>query len=541
MLIKKLSELVSGQSQTLRTLAGKPQIGQDQNAFMNKYTKWFFRQLDMGFASPFIASVGVLAGSAGMYFWCAKYVVPTVNEKVAKIPALRVPLKDSHNVFWGLHTTSGLTRQAELQEYSKPEEVFRQPSIIHSEISEQYPGYELVVMDMGEYDPEFNDDVHYRSAFYVSRKPSEGELTEIRDQKSNKWAKDSDEVNKSTNAPISEPIHAIVKCRSITDTNNCMQFAGQIEEELTRKMLLTLGPHTVTRDPTYSSSTHHHRITEVYDDPANALVVGLRSGSFARFLTGSMGNFKVDYVEGDASLVRIARRFLGHKESDAIKTIVTSPFEYLQHVAVGRIEKKYDIVLVDAIGPDGMLNKQYCRLDCITSMKNALFENGVLGVILPNSDIRFMKSAIDNFRLAFDNSSGLLIHAETVPYSIFILARDDGKPYIAALQDISESHFKSLLNTVSFTKGNQLIRVDLTNEVTNFKCFPVGKAVDDVRAYAPANHPFVLAALSSKTDITSSLRGGKPESFLEGLAKKMKFWSGSAMSPTMKADYGTDK
>jgi spermidine synthase len=539
MLLVKLSRALTKREtgSSLRTLVRK----EDPNEFMNKYTRWFFKQIDLGFGSPWIATLGVMCASWSLYVFCRAYIVPTVNERIAKVPALRMPLADSHNIFWGLHTTTGLSRDIATQEYASPEEIFRRPSLIHSETSETFPEYDIAVLDMGEYDPSFKDDVHYRSVHYVPKAPDEKSLQALADQKANKWAKDSDVPTlKTTNAPIEEPIHAIVKCRSISDTNNCSQFAGSVEDEMGRKLLLTLGPYAIARDPTFHV-THHHRITEVYQDPANALILGLRGGSLGRFLTAAATEFSVDYIEEDSAMLRCARRFLGHRDTAAVKTNALSPLEYLQHVSSGRIEKKYNIILVDCIGPDGTLKRDYCKLETITNLRESLTPTGVVAVVIPNSNLRFLRSAVDNYRLGFPNSSAMMVHGETVPQSVLILAREEGQLYVSQVRELSLEDLKSVLNSYSQNSGNQRIRVDLGREISerNYLILPPEKHVE-TEELAPWNHPAVLAKKQAAINygIESSLKGAKPDSWLGNFAGKMRKWSGSNLTPSMEADYG---
>jgi spermidine synthase len=114
-----------------------------------------------------------------------------------------------------------------------------------------------------------------------------------------------------------------------------------------------------------------------------ALVIGLGGGAFPRFLQARLPDVRVDAVEIDPVVARIARSHFGLTESRGLKVHVMDAVDYVQ-----QDHPSYDYILLDAYDaddlPDALTTSEF-----LDNVKSRLAGDGVLVVnIAIRSDYR---------------------------------------------------------------------------------------------------------------------------------------------------------
>lgn len=111
------------------------------------------------------------------------------------------------------------------------------------------------------------------------------------------------------------------------------------------------------------------------DLPKSILIVGLGGGSIPIALRELLPNAKIDTVEIDPAVTRVARKYFGFKDDAKMKV-----FEVDGRVFVKRALRegtKYDLIMLDAFDheyiPEHLLTREF-----LTEVKSLLTPNGVL-------------------------------------------------------------------------------------------------------------------------------------------------------------------
>jgi spermidine synthase len=89
--------------------------------------------------------------------------------------------------------------------------------------------------------------------------------------------------------------------------------------------------------------------TALVPTPSRVLVVGLGAGSYPRALLSSSKTIKVDAVEIDRVVVKVARRFFGLKPDPRLQVFIDDAALHLP-----RSRARYDVILLDAYGSAGI-------------------------------------------------------------------------------------------------------------------------------------------------------------------------------------------
>ncbi len=91
-------------------------------------------------------------------------------------------------------------------------------------------------------------------------------------------------------------------------------------------------------------------------DPANALLVGLGAGSMVRFLDRFDPDLRLDAIDIDPEIVRIAKDYFGTRESDRVRLLTADGYRFIREG-----DRLYDLIFMDAFlepsdetGPDGV-------------------------------------------------------------------------------------------------------------------------------------------------------------------------------------------
>ncbi|PWU92751.1 hypothetical protein C4B63_35g114 [Trypanosoma cruzi] len=546
-------------------------VGQrPRRQYINKVTEFFFRELDKGISSPYVVlSTGVLLALVG---WKVMVYYVEPNRKIDAVwrrPQSRVPMSDSHNVFWGFNIGSdgwrGLPTGRHLAETmtESAEGALRRPRLVYSEDSEvlgpRGESLSVACMELPEYDTRIGNDVVYRSVHYVHGATREKGITPTNVETGEVAAADlsaqakNGEVGAAGVQPVPAPaktpleekateednslyfsrmptrglstIHGMTKCRAVTSLNNCVPYAGHIESEYARKMMLTLGPVHILRD--IAKTTFPLRFTTAKEAPVSALVCGLHSGEIPRWLSTAFPNFQVDVVERDGTLARICRRFLGFQESNNLHLYLAEPVEFLRRTAVPKIGRRYDLIMLDLMDGAGRLSTQYGRLEFINSVRNSLSGSGCVVVSLPNRDGAFLYNVVQNWRLAFAGRTVILVHCVTSPQTLLMTFQDDatrGKAKFGTVANVDE--FKDLLRTSLAHYGSWRVPFDLTGEVSEgtFRVLRPG-TVYSVVEYLPAGHPQLKDMAAAET---VAGRGG--------WGAWLRRWTATWLTPSQRAD-----
>ncbi|ESL09274.1 hypothetical protein TRSC58_03009 [Trypanosoma rangeli SC58] len=550
-------------------------VGQrPRRQFINKVTEFFFRELDKGLASPYVVlSTGALLALVGWKVM-VYYVEPNRQQNaVWRRPQSRVPLSDAHNAFWGLdiggNGWKGLPTGRHLAETMTEtvEEALRRPTLVHSEDSEvcgtRGEVLSVACMQLPEYDAQVGDDVVYRSVHYIQGSTRASHMLPVTSATG-----DAAATGASASAAAAGPvgtvggqtasgkahtllakdaaveedapsyfscmpargaaaIYGMVKCRSVTSLNNCVPYAGHMESEYARKMMLALGPVHILRD--VAQTSFPLRFTTVKEAPVSALVCGLHSGEIPRWLSTAFPNFYVDVVERDGTLARVCRRFMGFQESNNLRLYIADPVEFLRRTAVPEVGRRYDLIMLDVSDGTGRVSTQYGRLEFINSVRNSLTGAGCVVASLPNEDGAFLYNMVQNWRMAFAGRTVLLMHCVTSPQTLLMTFQDDaarGKANFGSVANVEE--FKDLLRTKLAHYGTWRVPFDLTGEVSdkNFRILHPG-AVYPLAAYLPAGHPQLR-------DVAAAAADSRAERSRWGAW--LRRWSGAWLTPSQRAD-----
>lgn len=111
------------------------------------------------------------------------------------------------------------------------------------------------------------------------------------------------------------------------------------------------------------------------DPPKTVLIVGLGGGSIPTALRELLPNAKIDVVEIDPAVTRVARKYFGFKDDAKLKVFEMDGRVYVKRAL--REGTKYDLVMLDAFDheyiPEHLLTK-----DFLTEVKSLLTPKGVL-------------------------------------------------------------------------------------------------------------------------------------------------------------------
>lgn len=500
--------------------------------YLNRFTKFVLQEIDKGMQSIWVVLLTGGLVSIASYRVITNILAPSRELAVIRTASSKAPLSDSHNAFWGLRPSVPAGYRTETMT-DTVESDLKRPSLVHSERSSVNSDIEWILLELSEFDTSRGDDVYYRSVHGLHVAQPAAALSEA-DKKKNEHelnykAASGKSRNMIDESPTLGHIHGQVKCKGITSENNCVPYAGTLSDELSRKLMLALGPVFILRDA--AKVLLPWRYTFAKEVPTNTLVFGLHGGELPRWLSAAFPNFNLDVVENDAGLVKMARRYLGFRESSNLHLHMLDPIEYARQLASREVEKRYDFVIIDCVDSDNRLSTNYGRLEFINNIRNGLSPAGVVAVNLPNKDPQYVYNMVQNWRMAFPLRTILLVHCTTTDNSVMLAFQDSpdrGKAGFGTCADVNE--FQMLLKAQASHYGNNRVGFDLLAEVTeeNFRIFNASKEYP-LEYYLPAHHPFVrkqkLALLQAK-----AVRNNLNESSSSLAALMRKFgWSKSTL------------
>jgi spermidine synthase len=466
--------------------------------FLNKASEYFFGELDKGMSSPlmFMATTGVIVA----FSWklAGRYFAPTRELADNRVVGSKVPMSDTHNAFWGLRRSVPAGQHVETMGASVDSDLKR-PSLVYSEHSELTTDSDWIVLELSEFDPKLNDDIYFRSLHSLNMKkvdPSTLKRTDAEQRELDHRI----ELSKATGgAPVSENdmflnphIHGMVKCKGVSTDNNCIPYVGALGEEISRKLMLALGPAHLLRDP--ANTTLPVRFSLVKEAPVKTLICGLKGGELARWLSSAFPNFDVDVVEQDGALVKLARRFLGFREHSSLHLYIADPLDYARKLASREIDKQYDLIVIDCVDGSNQLATQFGRLEFASHVRNGLTKNGMVVANIPNKDPQFIYNVVQNWRMSFHMRAVLLIHCTTSPNTIMMTFQDSadrGKLNFGSVTGVEE--FRDIIHTQQSYYGNNRVGFNLAGEINsqNFRVLEPNKEYS-MEHYLPIAHPLVM-------------------------------------------------
>ena len=110
----------------------------------------------------------------------------------------------------------------------------------------------------------------------------------------------------------------------------------------------------------------------VVERPRRMLIVGLGGGAMPMFLRRNCPEAEIDVVEIDPAVVEAAKTYFGFKEDEKMRVHVGDGRKYIETA-----EKKYDIIYLDAYGPDSM-PRTLSTKEFMEAVKGKLSEGGMV-------------------------------------------------------------------------------------------------------------------------------------------------------------------
>jgi spermidine synthase len=118
-----------------------------------------------------------------------------------------------------------------------------------------------------------------------------------------------------------------------------MYFAGEADINVVETMIDLRRPHVLQH--AYSRTMMAGLLYR--PEASSGLLIGLGGGAIVRFLNHHFPQFRLDVVEIDPVVVRVAREFFGITETPGTRIHVADGLEFLKHGTM-----RYDLILIDA-------------------------------------------------------------------------------------------------------------------------------------------------------------------------------------------------
>lgn len=109
--------------------------------------------------------------------------------------------------------------------------------------------------------------------------------------------------------------------------------------------------------------------------PKSVLIIGLGGGTISNTLHQLFPNIKIDNIEIDPAVVKVARQYFGFLENDQVKTYTVDGRLFVKRALIKN--KEYDWVILDAFNgeyiPEHLLTKEF-----LSEIKQLLSPKGIL-------------------------------------------------------------------------------------------------------------------------------------------------------------------
>jgi spermidine synthase len=110
-------------------------------------------------------------------------------------------------------------------------------------------------------------------------------------------------------------------------------------------------------------------------EPGTVLIIGLGGGTLPRALEQILPRVRIDVVEIDPAVVRVARRYFDFRANERVRVIEADGRVYVKRAI--RENKRYDLIMLDAFDheyiPEHLLTQEFLR-----EVKTLLTPGGVL-------------------------------------------------------------------------------------------------------------------------------------------------------------------
>jgi hypothetical protein len=462
-----------------------------------KASIWLYKRLREEFQNGFDSQYMIflyIGAVAYVAWWVVRNWLVPYQKQVDDMPfRQRIPLSDQHNKFFKI--APALTEGHDPASIARADSDFERPGLVSCERSDAFnvkrdpvsgdvlpanpgePKTDILVMQQQDFDREVDMEVFFRSVQYLTTTQPAEKKHRIERNVLNSLH----EGPQPTGGSGDIRLHGLVRCKALTPNNNCVPDTSKIELEAHRKALLGLGPSYMLND--VKDNYLPLKVTDKKMEK-HVLVMGLTDGSIPNFISRSFPHMKLDVVERDSTLVRVARRYLGFREMPGLNLFLEEPSEFLRRMNLLQKEK-YDLVFLDClIDEKGKVPIEYSRLEFLTTLRSSLTNGGVVVANIPNDNDRIFQSTVANWRMAFDGRSVLLIHCSTTPNTILMTFADKGGmglPMFGQVKDVEE--FKEIIRVHMRTFPGK-IKFDLTGEVGphNFQQLVPGKRYTFTRA-----------------------------------------------------------
>jgi len=173
----------------------------------------------------------------------------------------------------------------------------------------------------------------------------------------------------------------------------------------------------------------------VNNQPERILIIGLGGGTMSNTLQQIFPQSRIDNVEIDPSVIKVARQYFGFFENEKVKTYTQDGRIFIKRALLKK--QKYDWIIFDAFNgdyiPEHLLTKEF-----LTETKRLLSENGVLtSNTFSSSKLYAHESATYqsvfgeflNVRNKKNNNRIILVSSQQLPSDKDLLQRIEGLKY----------------------------------------------------------------------------------------------------------------
>ena len=110
-------------------------------------------------------------------------------------------------------------------------------------------------------------------------------------------------------------------------------------------------------------------------NPASVLIVGLGGGTLPMALRDLLPNARIDTVEIDEAVVRVAKEYFGYREDEYNRTIIQDARVYGKRSALRGLT--YDLIILDAFNGE-YIPEHLMTVEFLEEMRALLSDDGVL-------------------------------------------------------------------------------------------------------------------------------------------------------------------
>lgn len=217
-----------------------------------------------------------------------------------------------------------------------------------------------------------------------------------------------------------------------------------------------------TVDLSYLQCSHHgimsaglsllHDFKERMEAGPSVLVIGLGGGGLPSFLRKQFPTLKIDAIEIDPAIVKVATEWFGLVPDENLRIHVADGIDFVKEAE--KKDTKWDVVMLDVNSHDASVGMScppriFVEKDFLQSMRAVLAPKGILMINLACRDQDLKSSVLDEIKSVYGN-----VRAQNVPEEVnevlFAMAEsslpntgeNDVKRALNLLQDSAKKHSK---------------------------------------------------------------------------------------------------